>query len=489
MVKPPSEGEKYLYLKTNKAFLYLFSVASFAFLISGIFLFSKSNPSLYWYSLYGILVSVYLSISFAIGIFSKDYSIEPKVSPPSRPTIDIFLPSCGEPIEIIKNTVLHAIKAASAYGASKVYVLDDAKNPELEFWCVKLGIPYIARQTNELKKAGNLRHAFNLTRGEWILILDADFACREDILLDLSNFTHDESVAIVQTPQFFRVEKGMGFIEAGSGFVQELFYRLIQVNRNHFGAPICVGTCGLYRRKALEPFGGTAPIGYSEDLHTGFQVMTHGWKVKYVPINYAAGLCPERVKSFFTQQYRWCMGSFSLMLTKHFWTAPKISFMHRICFLSGMLYYVTTAIGTVMTVVPSLVVLYAYPEMAHWYSVIFSVPSLVVGTIVIAKWSKHRYGLYSIESRMVSYWSHLFAIIDRLRGDLMPWVPTGNVTTNTRYTIFRRVFITYTVGLICAYLYGAHKHDYSINVIPMLCVAMFYRLLELKICYHLIKEK
>ena len=52
------------------------------------------------------------------------------------------------------------------------------------------------------------------------------------------------------------------------------------MNRDNFDAAICVGTCGVYRRAALAPFGGTAAIGYSEDVHTGFNCTQLGYKVR-----------------------------------------------------------------------------------------------------------------------------------------------------------------------------------------------------------------
>jgi cellulose synthase/poly-beta-1,6-N-acetylglucosamine synthase-like glycosyltransferase len=280
----------------------------------------------------------------------------------------------------------------------------------------------------------------------------------------------------------------MSFIEKGAGFVQELFYRMIQVNRDHYGAAVCVGTCAMYRRKALIPFGGTAPIAYSEDLHTGFAVMSHGWRVRYFPINLAAGLCPDTVKSYFTQQYRWCMGSFTLMLSKDFWTAKKVSIAQRACFLTGMLYYITTAIGTVTTAIPSLMVLWFYPHLAHRYSVIFSLPSLLVSTVIIARWSNHRWGVYAIEARILAYWAHLFAIVDKLRGNLMPWVPTGNAQKNTRYGWFKAAFIFHSGTLTILLVVGAYRNIESVEIIPMVILTGLYRAIDLRISARLLTE-
>lgn len=488
---PPINSEKYLYTRTNKTLLYLFSILSTIAILSGSILFSLSHASLIWYLVYTLFLVVYLGLSFAVGVFSEPFSLAnhecSKDEFLRKPTVDVFLPSCGEPIEIIKNTILCAKKMAEFYGPAKLYVLDDAGNPELKDFCKTQNILYFARGENSLKKAGNVRYGFRISSGEWIYILDADFAPRYDALDEIYPLITPE-VAIIQTPQFFRVEKSMSYVEKGAGYVQELFYRLIQVNRNHYGAPICVGTCALYRRKALEPFGGTAPIAYSEDLHTGFSVMTHGWKVKYFPINLAAGLCPDTIKSYFTQQYRWCMGSLSLMTTKEFWTAPKVNWIQRACFLTGMLYYITTAISVILTAAPSLIVLYFYPELAHRYSVIFSIPSLLVGTIAVGLWSKHRFGLYALEARHLAYWAHLFAIVDKMRGNLMPWIPTGNVQKNTRHAWFKGIYLAHTLSLTALLIGGVFISRESVEIIPMAVLTGLYRVLDLRIAVRLLAE-
>lgn len=55
-----------------------------------------------------------------------------------------------------------------------------------------------------------------------------------------------------------------------------------QVNQDRFHAAVCVGSCGVYRRTALEPFGGMAAIGHSEDMYTGFKMTELGYRVGFV---------------------------------------------------------------------------------------------------------------------------------------------------------------------------------------------------------------
>lgn len=54
----------------------------------------------------------------------------------------------------------------------------------------------------------------------------------------------------------------------------------VQVNQDKFNAAVCVGSCGLYRRAALEPFGGVAAIAHSEDMYTGYKMTELGYTVR-----------------------------------------------------------------------------------------------------------------------------------------------------------------------------------------------------------------
>lgn len=51
---------------------------------------------------------------------------------------------------------------------------------------------------------------------------------------------------------------------------------LLQVNLDRFNAALCAGSCAVYRRSAVESFGGVANISHSEDMFTGFEMMQRG---------------------------------------------------------------------------------------------------------------------------------------------------------------------------------------------------------------------
>lgn len=56
----------------------------------------------------------------------------------------------------------------------------------------------------------------------------------------------------------------------------------------------------------------------------------------------AMGTCPDEARSFFMQQYRWCMGTMTLVSAKEFWGSTT-TVMHKICVLNGLMYYLASA--------------------------------------------------------------------------------------------------------------------------------------------------
>lgn len=496
-LRPPSDDETLLYCDQDKFVLYFCGVISLIFLSFGMIGFSLQRPEFWFYLPFPILLIVYLSISYFIGIFGKSFNYLEHLLLKSdyealhhKPSVDIFLPTCGEDPTLLRNSYKYISTLKNTYGNAQVFVLDDAKSEEVRKLAEEFQFYYFRRPTNEMKKAGNLRYAFKRTFSEFILILDADFAPRHDMLDHLLPYTSDPKVAIVQSPQFFRCNSD-SWLQNGAAFIQELFYRLIQVSRNTWGASICVGTCALYRRTALEPFGGTALIEYSEDVHTGVMCLKSGWKVKYHPINLATGICPEKIQTFFSQQIRWCTGSISLVFSREFLKEPQITKMQKLNYLSGGLYYVASAVGVIFTTVPSIVMVWAYPTHVVWYSAVFSLPSFLYGTLMVAYWTKAPFGLYALEARTISFWAHLFAISDKLRGNVMDWVPTNGNAKVPHFKRFKWAFPLWVTSSYGGVVSGAVYNMGDIgnyNFYPVLFFSTFYFLLNLRIIREIFKN-
>ena len=94
-------------------------------------------------------------------------------------TVDVFLPSCGEPLAVLNNTFQYVSKM-NWRGLKTVYVLDDSAREQVLDLADQYNFRYIVRPNpGEMKKAGNLIHALGVSDGDFIAVIDADFAVRQ----------------------------------------------------------------------------------------------------------------------------------------------------------------------------------------------------------------------------------------------------------------------------------------------------------------------
>lgn len=439
-------------------------------------------------------------MGYIIGVFGRDFDMHEHVShlatyEKARPTIDIFYCVCGEDPSVVRNALHNISKMCEAYGpAARLYILDDSKtqfHKSDAYWIAErstANVTYLARENpGQDKKAGNLRHAFAKSNGEFIAIFDADFCpCLTFFSHTVPWMLHDSSVAIVQTPQYFNLQDHETWVGKGAAYVQELFYRLIQVNRAHYNGAICVGTNALYRRAALDKHGGTALIPYSEDVRTGFRCQVDGWKIKYLPINLATGLCPETSQAFFLQQHRWALGSISLFFSREFWF-NKLTLMQRVCYLSGMLYYITTGVMLLAGFIPALALLFFKPEAMFFWSLIYTMPSFIFGTVVMAIWSVNRWGWYVPMTRVLSYHAHIFALFEFLTKSVTPWQATGTKVKTKVYDDAIKLMkyscaLNLIIILMCVYRADAYGF---LNILPCL----FFTCFDLYVKARIIKQQ
>ncbi|CAM9213979.1 unnamed protein product [Ectocarpus sp. 12 AP-2014] len=449
---PPSDEEKIIYHHSGRLGLIMCAMISFAALTWGMWLFTMVTPAFYWFGAPAIFLIFYTACHYlGVAIWGRDFKpeVHAEVLRASeekgyRPSVDVFLPVCKEPLHLLANTWQHV--AALDYPDLKVFVLDDGASDEVKALTSKFGFEYVVREdAPALKKAGNLRNAFARTSGEAIAIFDADFCPRADFLKEtVPYFGEDPTIGIVQTPQYFRHRKEQTWIEQGAGVSQEFFYRMVQVNQDRFNAAVCVGSCGLYRRTALEPLGGMAAIEHSEDMYTGYKMTENGFKIKYVPLALAMGICPNEPQSFFMQQYRWCKGSTTLVKEKGFWTS-SISKRQKLCFLNGLLYYFATSLLLFMAPLPIMLLVWVEADGVLWYHSGFALPSLIFAGIILPLWSKQRYGMACHRVKIIQYYAHLYAVKDCLLGLSAPWVPSGGSRlTSARYKSSVRLMVVWS---------------------------------------------
>ncbi|WP_129338035.1 glycosyltransferase family 2 protein [Cellulomonas endophytica] len=344
--------------------------------------------------------------------------------PVVAPSVDVFIPTSGEDLEVLATTTAAALRL-DWDGSLLVHLLDDAARPEVERLAVALGARYLARPGSAFKKAGNLQHALERTEGEHVLILDADFVPRPDLLRELVPYLDDPAVGIVQSPQFFATARSMKWLERCAGATQEMFFRFIQPSRDAVDAAICVGTSAVYRRAALDAIGGFPLVGHSEDVVTGVRMRDAGFSLRYVPVVLSRGVCPDDLDAFIAQQYRWCEGSMALMTDRRWIADESISGRQRLSFWAGFLYYVNTALFAVVAPLPLLVMAFFFPGSIAPENSLPLAGAVLLWLVVLPAVSRSRWRPEVLRVQTIYGFAHLFCILDMLRGRVAEWVPTG----------------------------------------------------------------
>lgn len=272
-----------------------------------------------------------------------------------HPSVDIFIPCCGEPLEIIRTT-LRAVKRI-AYQPQTVYVLDDAGSDQVAQEAQALGFAYLSRpqegRSLEDSKSGNLNFGLSRSQGDLILVLDADQVPAPEILTRLAGFFRLPQVAYVQSKQSFFLPEGDPFYNG-----DQIFYEILQLSNDQANAVISCGSGVVYLRRALEEMGGFPTWNLLEDFTVSYELLSKGWKGIYYPEPLSQGLAPATLAGVYRQRYQWCLDTMRIF----FWDNPLfkrgLNWTQSIHFLIVMLSYLASGL-----VFP---IFYSLPLLVYW---------------------------------------------------------------------------------------------------------------------------
>jgi cellulose synthase (UDP-forming) len=427
---PPDDDEVYWYFGPQRRWVLLFTSLSFTFTAIALFFFSLSEPMLWiFFAVLGLNVGGQLMSLIdtqnrrRLTRESHDLLIR-AWRPRIAPSVDVYLPTCGEPLEVLRNAYLH-VRGLSWDGPVRIWVLDDAARPEVRELATSFGYEYRSRpDRGHLKKAGNLNYALGITDGELIAIFDADFCPRPDFLRHLVPYFETPDVGIVQSPQCFDTDESMSWLERSAGAAQEWFFRWIQPSRDACDAAICCGSNAVYRRSALTRVGGFAKLEHSEDMYTGLDLLKHGYRTRYVPLLLAKGLSPDTVASYLNQQYRWAMGNLHLLRTRDY---REVSAGWRLVlsYWNGVVSYVLTAVNVFAAPLPPLFMMVFHPADVRPWHVLPMILPLWSWLVLLPAVSKSRWRIEVIRAHQLVGFASAMALVHTLRGRSANWVPTG----------------------------------------------------------------
>ncbi|MDQ0730632.1 glycosyltransferase family 2 protein [Arthrobacter sp. B1I2] len=186
---------------------------------------------------------------------------KPAPAPPHDATVDVFITTYNEDLDMVVTTALAAQKIRHPHST---WILDDGARPELKALAEQHGLGYVTRSGDWTKdlprhaKAGNLNNALMVTHGEFLLILDADQIPEPDILEKILGYFNNRRLALVQTPQYFSNVPA----DDPLGSQAPLFYGPIQQGKDGWNAAFFCGSNAILRREALMQLG---LVGYVKE--------------------------------------------------------------------------------------------------------------------------------------------------------------------------------------------------------------------------------
>jgi len=261
--------------------------------------------------LYGLLIVAELfNLTQALGFWwtcASEKVRKPKAMS-ERVAVDVFVPVYKEPTDIVDLTVA---AAKGLRGAEvRVWVLDDGNDDLMRDLAARHGVGYIRREQHTGAKAGNINNALELTDAPFIAVFDSDHVADPSFLEATLGHMEDETIAFVQTPQYYANGEASR-VAAASWAQQALFFGAIARGKDGIGAVFCCGTNVLFRRAAFESVGGFPENSLTEDFELSIWLHERGWHSAYVPDVLSRGLGPEDMASYVSQQQRWARGCLS----------------------------------------------------------------------------------------------------------------------------------------------------------------------------------
>lgn len=263
-----------------------------------IFLFSLSQLHLTWiysfkkrtgnYS--ASMKDPYPTVTIQLPVFNEKYVVERLIDsillldyPKENIDIQILDDSTDETTDLIQKK------------------LNDFKEKDFNFF-------HIQRLTRQGYKAGALAHAIQFAKGEFIAIFDADFIPPPNFLLKTIPHFSDETLAVVQT-RWGHLNKDFSFLTQLQAFGLDAHFTIEQGARNSVGSFINFnGTCGVWRKSAIENAGGWSSETLTEDLDLSYRAQLNNWKFLYDENFSTPGELPILMSAVKSQQYRWNKG-------------------------------------------------------------------------------------------------------------------------------------------------------------------------------------
>lgn len=176
-------------------------------------------------------------------------------------------------------------------------------------------------------KAGALAAGLAGSDAPFVAIFDADFIPPPDFLRKTVG-------ALLAQPELAFVQTRWAHLNRDDSLLTRIQARLLDAHfcveqeaRWRVGLPVPFnGTCGVWRRAAIEDAGGWAGDTLTEDLDLSLRARLRGWRSGFMRGLTVPGALPDSARAWRVQQFRWTKGFVQclLKLTPLIWSSPRL---------------------------------------------------------------------------------------------------------------------------------------------------------------------
>jgi cellulose synthase (UDP-forming) len=321
-----------------------------------------------------------------------------------RPRVDVLIPVYDEPVGVVEPTVVAAGRMTGA--DVRVWLLDDGQSDAMRALAARCDAEYLRRDERSGAKAGNINHALAYADAPYLVVLDCDHVPAPGFLEATLGELDDPRVAFVQTPQYY-ANADRGEVPAAAWSQQALFFGPIARGKDGHDAMFCCGTNVVFRREALVDVGGFPSDSVTEDFELSIRLHERGWRSRYVPEVVAAGLGPEDMASYVSQQQRWsrgCLGALGAVWRARLPLRMKLQYaLSASYFLSGwtVLVYMSFPVVRILTGAQPLAATTADQFLAHF------APYFGMGLLALTWLGGGAYTFKAFALQAASFWIHV----------------------------------------------------------------------------------
>lgn len=294
-----------------------------------------------------------ITLNYINQIRPKDHRTAPPL-PDDLPSVAVVIPTYGEPLAILRRTVLSISRLD--YPADKLYILisDDARRREVKQLADMYGVNYAFGPRKDAK-AGNLNSALehiseHFPQATLVLTQDADEIVARSFLKKTVGYFTDPCIAFVQTTKEVFAPPGDPF-----GTRDRLFYDVLQPGRNGFNAAFACGSGVVWHIDAVKSVGGFSNWNIVEDLTTSYLLHTAGYSSEYHNEILSIGLAPNDIPNLLKQRGTWAADTWRLFLYDNPVFNNKLSLPQRMQYLELGAFYLTALLFTPLLMLVPLI--------------------------------------------------------------------------------------------------------------------------------------